>query len=249
MIRGLIHRRPYTEVVPETPAQSEPTGSDSEPSTASGAHWGSWLRNTLLLAVLFGMLWLVFNVDLPTIDQLRAIRVSWGGIAWVAFILFYAIVAITPIPVTIMAVAGGVLFGAIEGSILSVIGALLGSWAAYWLARGLGKATVIKLLGKYAGTVERKLEKAGAESVYLLRVMPGLPYWPVNYGSGAFGISQRDFLVGSGISTIPGQVSLVAIGAFIAEPTIVSAIIVAAAWVVVITMTLFAYRSLRQASK
>ncbi len=233
----------------ETPTQSESTDSDAEPLVTGGAHWGSWLRNGALLVVLLGMLWLVFHVDMPTIDQLRDLRESWGGIAWVAFILFYAIVAITPIPVTIMAVAGGVLFGALEGSILSVIGALLGSWAAYWLARGLGKQTVVKLLGKYANTVEQKLDKAGAESVYLLRVMPGIPYWPVNYGGGAFGISQRDFLVGSGISTIPGQVSLVAIGAFIAEPSIMSAMVVVAAWIVVITMTLFAYRNLRKASK
>ncbi|MGO1539542.1 MAG: TVP38/TMEM64 family protein [Leucobacter sp.] len=233
----------------EIPPQSGHTDPETEPPVVRGAHWGSWLRNTALLVVLLGMLWLVFNVDLPSIDQLRSVSESWGGLAWVVFILFYAIVAITPIPVTIMAVAGGVLFGVIEGSILSVVGALLGSWAAYWLARGLGKETVHKLLGKYADTVEGKLEKSGAESVYLLRVMPGIPYWPVNYGSGAFGISQRDFLVGSGISTIPGQVSLVAVGAFIADPSIFSGVIVVAAWIVVIVMTLIAYRNLRKTSR
>src|SRR5690606_22635764 len=143
----------YTEVVSVISTPSEGTDSDPEPPVASDAHWGSWLRNGVLVIVLLGMLWLVFHVDLPTVDQLRAARESWGGIAWAAFILFYAIVAITPIPVTIMAVAGGVLFGVIEGSILSLVGALLGIWAAYLLARALGKETVTKLLGKYSDTV------------------------------------------------------------------------------------------------
>ncbi|WP_243893780.1 VTT domain-containing protein [Leucobacter tardus] len=79
--------------------------------------------------------------------------------------------------------------------------------------------------------------------------MPGLPYWPVNYGSGAFGISQRDFLVGSGLSTIPGQVSLVAVGAFVAGPSVLAGTVVVAAWAVVITMTILAYRRLKRASR
>lgn len=193
------------------------------------------------------MVWLVFHVKLPSLGELRASLEAWGGAAWVVFVALYTVVAITPIPVTIMAVTAGVLFGVFEGSVLSIIGALLGSWIAYWLARGLGKTTVVRLLGRHAETVEYRLEHSGVQAVYLLRLMPGLPYWPVNYGSGAFGVSQRDFLVGSGVSTIPGQVSLVAIGAFIAEPAATTGVIVVAAWVTVITMTLFAYRALRKA--
>lgn len=213
-----------------------------------GPRWGALIRDVLLGIVLLVMLWLAFHVRLPSVDQLRDGLDAWGGFAWLGFILLYAVVAITPIPVTIMAVAGGVLFGVVEGSVLSVVGALLGSWVAYWLARALGRDTVTRLLGRHAATVEAHLEHASVEAVYLLRLMPGLPYWPVNYGSGAFGISQRDFLVGSGLSTVPGQVSLVAIGAFIAAPAVMPAIVVGAAWVVVLTMTFFAYRALRRAS-
>ncbi|MGI6877343.1 TVP38/TMEM64 family protein [Microbacterium sp. gxy059] len=226
---------------------ADPSAAAASPP-AHGIRWGAAVRNSLLVLALLGMIWLALHVRLPSIDELRGALEQWGGAAWIAFVLLYAVVAITPIPVTIMAIAGGVLFGVLEGSILSVVGAMIGSWIAYWLARGLGRTTVAKLLGSHAETVERRLAGAGVEAVYLLRLMPGLPYWPVNYGSGAFGISQRDFLAGSGLSTIPGQVSLVAVGAFIADPGLPAGIVVLCAWAVVLVMTFFAYRRLRRAS-
>jgi len=238
-------------VTEEKDRRTEPPGSADAGSSAGaqpernpkGPQWGSFVRTVLLVAVLLGMVWLAFNVQPPSIEQLRGTldRLGWG--AWIGFVVLYAIVAVTPIPVTVMAVTAGVLFGVIEGSILSVIGVLIGCWGAYWLARGLGKATVERLLGHHAPTVEQHLQHDGFPAVYMLRLMPGLPYWPVNYGSGAFGVSQRDFVVASGLAAIPGQVSLVAIGAFVAEPSVIKGVIVAAAWAIVVVMTVWAYRS------
>ncbi|WP_293694738.1 TVP38/TMEM64 family protein [uncultured Agrococcus sp.] len=221
----------------------------AEQHSSHGPRWGTLLRNTLLGLVVLGMVWLVFNVKLPSIDELQERLVGWGGAAWIVFVALYAVVAITPIPVTIMAVTAGILFGIVEGSILSVIGALIGCWIAYWLARGLGTATVKRLLGRHATTVEKHLEDSGLSAVFVLRLMPGLPYWPVNYGSGAFGVSQRDYLIASGVATIPGQVSLVAIGAFIAEPSIAHAAVVVAAWLTVAVMTILALRRWRRSAK
>lgn len=211
-------------------------------------HWSGVLRNTLLVMVLLVMLWLAFNVRLPSVDELqfRIEELGWIGVA--AFVVLYAVVAMTPIPVTIMAVTGGLLFGTVAGSFLSVVGVLIGCWGAYWLARSLGKEAVLKLLGDHGRKVESHLQGAGFQAVCTLRLMPGIPYWPVNYGSGAFGIGQRDFLVASVVSTIPGQISLVAIGAFIAEPSALTAVVVLCAWAVVLGMTVWASRAWRGSS-
>lgn len=233
-------------VVPE-PVVPDPAAETS--AAARGIDWPSLLRNIGLgLAVLL-MVWLAFNVRLPSVDQLHEQLDRWGGFAWLAFTLLYVVVAVTPIPVTIMAIAGGVLFGVAEGSVLSVIGSLAGGWVAYWLARLLGRATVTKLLGRHAAAVEARLANAGSSAVYLLRLTPGLPYWAVNYGSGAFGVTQRAFLLGSVLGTIPGQVSLVAIGAFITEPSLGAGIVVGIAWAVVLVLTFLAYRDLRRTTK
>src|SRR5699024_1654672 len=120
-------------------------------------------------------------------------------------------VALTPIPVTVMAVTAGVLFGLLQGVILSVVGVMIGCWGAYWIARLLGKQATAKILANHYNTVEKHLDQAGFQAVVMLRLLPGFPYWPVNYGSGAFNISQRDFMFASILSVIPGQISLVAI--------------------------------------
>lgn len=207
--------------------------------------WGSFLRNALLVAVLLVMVYAAFNLRLPSVDTLQSRIEAYGWAGWIVFVLLYAVVAMTPIPVTIMAISGGFIFGVLEGSLLSVIGVLIGCWAAYHMARSLGAQAVRRLLGSHADTVETRLQDAGFEAVFALRLTPGVPYWPVNYGGGAFGVTQRDFVVASVIATVPGQVSLVALGAFIAEPSVMHGAVVAVAWIVVLGMTIWAYRSWR----
>lgn len=215
----------------------------------SGPSWGSYLRNTALIAALVVMLWLVFNVKLPSLRELQAWIEGYGWGGWLAFVVLYAVVSLTPIPVTIMAVTGGLLFGVVLGSTFSVVGALLGSWGAYWLARLLGATAVRRLLGEHGRKVEDNLAGAGFQAVCTLRLMPGVPYWPVNYGSGAFGVTQRDFLLASVISVIPGQVSLVALGAFVTDVSWFHGTVVVVSWVVVVVMTVWAYRQWRSASR
>ena len=87
--------------------------------------WTTLIRNTLLVVVLSVLLWLLFNVELPSAERLRDIIDSWGWAAWLVFIGIYALVAMTPIPVTVMAVTAGLLFGVVDGTVLSVIGVLI----------------------------------------------------------------------------------------------------------------------------
>lgn len=210
--------------------------------------WGPLLRGAGILVALAVLLWLAFNVRLPELEVIQGWieRLGWAG--FLGFILLYAAVALTPIPVTIMAVAGGLLYGVVIGSALSVVGALLGCWGAYWIARGLGTRTVRKLLGDHGAKVEQHLDGAGFQAVFALRVVPGFPYWPVNYGSGVFGVSHRDYLAASALAMVPGQVSLTAIGSFIAEPSLLHGVVVAVAWIVVVALTVWAYFTWRSAS-
>lgn len=209
--------------------------------------WGSVLRNVALVVIVLVMIWLALNVRLPSLDQLQADIADLGAWGPLAFIGLYAVVALTPIPVTIMAVTAGMLFGLPIGTVLSMIGVVLGCWGGYWGARGLGRETVMRALGTHADMVEDHLEEGGFYAVCTLRLMPGIPYWPVNYGSGALGVTQREFLVATTLSALPGQVSLIAIGAFIASPTTLNGIAVGASWLVVLVLTVLSLRRWRAA--
>ncbi len=192
---------------------------------------------------------MVFNVRLPSLDALQKDISDLGGWGFGAFIGLYALVAATPIPITIMAVAGGLIFGLPIGTALSMVGVMVGCYGGYWIARGLGHATVMKLLGSHAESVEDQLTNGGFYAVCAARLMPGLPYWPVNYGSGALGIDSRTFLLATVVSSLPGQLSLVAVGAFIGHPTVLNGIAVGIAWSLVIVLTIFAFRRWRSTRK
>lgn len=194
------------------------------------------------------MLWLALNVRLPSLEELREQIEALGAWAPLAFIGLYAVVALTPIPVTIMAVTAGLLFGLGLGTLLSMIGVVLGCFGAYWLARALGRDTVLKVLGSHARMIEDRLEGGGFYAVCTLRLVPGIPYWPVNYGSGALGIRAREYLLATAISALPGQVSLIAIGSFLATPDVLHGATVVLSWIVVLVLTILLYRRWRAAS-
>lgn len=210
--------------------------------------WPTILRNIALALALLAGVWAVFNVRLPSVDVLQNDIAAAGFWGFAVFILIYMGVAATPIPVTIMATAGGLIFGVGFGTLLSMIGVVAGCWIGYWIARALGRDTVLRLLGSHAETIESKLTGGGFYAVCALRLLPGLPYWPVNYGSGALGIDNRTFLFATAVSSLPGQLSLVAVGAFIGDPGVLTGTVVGISWALVIVLTLITLKRWRSAS-
>lgn len=195
------------------------------------------------LIVALGVLWWV--VDVPEVGDLRD-RIAWHGAwSWLVFAGLYTLVALTPFPVTVMALAGGLLFGVAAGSLLSVLGSSLGAIGAYGIARAVGRSTVLRLIGKHRRTVEERLEDAGFTAVFTLRVVPGLPYWPVNYGAGALGVDFREFVGACFLAAIPAQTALVSIGAFLEEPSLALGLVFAGAALGQVVLTVLGWRAWR----
>lgn len=69
----------------------------------------------------------------------------WGPMALVTLNAIQIIVA--PLPGYVMQVAAGYLFGPIWGGIWGALGVLIGSMAAMWLARSLGRPAVERFAG------------------------------------------------------------------------------------------------------
>lgn len=212
---------------------------------------GFSLRSTLSLLTTIGviglLIWLSFNVNVPEPVVLRDMIQGYGWAGWLVFIGITALIAITPIPVTIPALVAGSLYGVIAGSLFSFTGVMIGSWLGYWLARLTGQDLTFKLLGRHGTTVKKYLSNAGFLAMCTARLMPGLPYWPVNYGAGALGVNQYAFVAATFVASIPGQISLVALGAFAANQSLFNGIILVGAWVLVLISTWVSYRYWRNA--
>ncbi len=202
----------------------------------------SVLSLIILIVLVTSLIWVSFNLDLPSPEEMHEMILSYGWAGWLVFLGITTAVAITPIPVTVTALVAGSLYGVIWGSLLSFSGVILGSWLGYWLARALGKRVTFQLLGRHRNVVENYLSNAGFWTICTLRLMPGLPYWPLNYGAGALGVGQYAFMSATFLASIPGQISLVALGAFAVNPSIFNGVVLIIAWVAVLASTWVSYR-------
>lgn len=195
-----------------------------------------------LIVIVAVLLWVSFNLNPPPPEEMREIILSYEWAGWLVFLGIIAAIAITPIPIAVTAIVAGSLYGLVGGTLLSLSGVMIGSWIGYWLARALGKRLTFQLLGRHASLVENYLSNAGFWAMCTARLMPTLPYWPVNYGAGALGISQHTFVSATFLASLPGQISLVALGAFVVNPSIFYGVVLVIAWLAVLALTWISYR-------
>lgn len=202
---------------------------------------------SLIVLVVLGvsLLWMSFHFDLPSPEEMRKIILSYGWAGSLVFIGITIIIAITPIPITIPTLVAGSLYGVILGTLLSLSGVMIGSWIGYWLARLVGRRITFKLLGRHSFIIEKHLNNAGFWATCTAKLMPGLPYWPVNYGAGALAIKQSDFIFASFLASIPGQASLVTLGAFAVKPSVFHGVVLIISWTAVLISTWISYRHWR----
>lgn len=205
---------------------------------------------SLIVLVVLGvsLLWMSFHLDLPSPVEMRKIILSYGWAGWLVFIGVTVAIAITPIPITMPALVAGSLYGLVEGTLLSFSGVMLGSWVGYWLARLVGQRITLQLLGRHRFIVQKYLSNAGFWAMCTVKLMPGLPYWPVNYGAGALGVRQYTFISATFLASIPGQISLVALGAFAVKPSVFHGVVLIVAWTAVLTLTWISYHHWRGTS-
>ena len=134
----------------------------------------------------------------------------WGP---AAFIAGYVVACIAFVPGAILTLAAGVLFGLGPGVLYVFVGAVLGSAAAFLIARHLARRAIE---GRIAGNpkfaaIDQAIAREGMKIVLLLRLSPVFPFNLLNYGLGLTRVSLRDYLIGS-IGMLPGTVLYVYYG-------------------------------------
>ena len=128
-----------------------------------------------------------------------------GSAAPVAFILIYAFAVVALIPASLLTIAGGAVFGLIRGVSYALIGATLGSTAAFLLGRHVARRFVARRLEAMPRfrAIEQAVSARGRRIVFLLRLSPVIPFNFLNYALGLTTISVWDFIIAS-LGTIPG---------------------------------------------
>ena len=136
------------------------------------------------------------------------------ALAALGYVLVYAAAVALSVPgAAVLTVAGGFLFGALEGTVLVVIGATVGATLLYLAAKtALGDA-----LRARAGGLVHKLEAGFRENalsyLLVLRLVPLFPFWLVNLAAAVLGVPPATYMLGTFVGIIPGSYVYASVGA------------------------------------
>ncbi len=142
--------------------------------------WLPWLGGLLVIGVLLA-LWPPLSKWGANASVLRDWILQFGPLAPLVFFgLNVAQIVVAPIPGYPVQVMGGVLFGLVAGSIITIGGMVTGGVLAAWLGRKLGRPWLEKRMG--AETLQHWSEVAHIDSFWmwwLLLVVPvgDIPYF------------------------------------------------------------------------
>ena len=138
--------------------------------------------------------------------ELKKFILSFGAYSPLAYILLQIIqVIIAPIPGGAIEFLGGYLFGVKAGFIYSTIGLMLGSWAAFSLARIFEKIAVEKFVSEQTRKkFDYLVEHEGVILSFILFLLPGFPKDALCYILGLTPMHLGIFLIISTIGRIPG---------------------------------------------
>jgi uncharacterized membrane protein YdjX (TVP38/TMEM64 family) len=188
------------------PAMSEPSppvALSSRPSPAKVALGVAALAAVVVLARLGGGYLPAFA---RWVDSLGV----WGP---AVFVLGYALASVAFVPGSVLTLAAGAIFGIAEGVVVVFIAAVLGSSAAFLVARYLARGAIERRLAGNArfAAIDRAIGAQGRKIVFLLRLSPVFPFNLLNYALGLTQVRFTDYLLAS-IGMLPGTLLYVYYG-------------------------------------
>ena len=142
----------------------------------------------------------------------------WAAALFVA--VYAAVVAFSLPGATIMTLTGGFLFATFPGALFNVAAATLGATGIFMAARlGLGDRLAARM---DAGEGLAKRIKAGIdenqwETLFLIRLVPAVPFFVANVLPALFGVPLLRFVVSTFFGIIPGAVVYTSVGAGLGE--------------------------------
>lgn len=169
----------------------------------------------IILGIVIAILTILIMVYIPH-DKIKDIVSSSGRLAPLVYIILFAVLPIFFFPVPVLALVAGVAFGLWSGTIYTIIGAFLNCSIMFFIARYLGKGYIDNLVqNKLSDSIKLKLygnDKNLGFFIFILRLIPIVPYNIINYVSGLSNISYSKYIFYSTIGVIPGTIIFLNVG-------------------------------------
>lgn len=171
----------------------------------------------LLGLVLFFALGLGRYVSLDALKSNRAALIAYVAahpyLAAELFVGLYAILVACSVPVgAALTIAGGFLFGIIEGSVLVFLGATLGATIIFLAAKTALADALRARFGPSFAAMEDGFRHNAFSYLLVLRLVPVFPFFLVNLAAGALGVRARTYVFATALGIIPGTVVYAGLG-------------------------------------
>lgn len=183
--------------------------SNDEGSTGIGPRVGRAVMISVLLAGVGLAIAYRDAIDPQVIREFVDSLGAWGA---VVFVGLYVIAALFFLPGSVMTLAAGALFGAVQGTIFALIGATLGAAAAFVVARYVAGDWVRQKVSGRLETVIKGVEDEGWKFVAFTRLVPIFPYNLLNYAFGLTRIKLTHFTLASLFAMVPGAAAYAYLG-------------------------------------
>ena len=135
---------------------------------------------------------------------------AWGVLASAVMMM---LCALTVLPAEAIAIANGMVYGPIWGSVVNWLSALAGANLAFGLARWKGAVIVGGLVGsKHLATLDTITCERGTRLLLLARLIPLVPFFALNYAAGLCGLKWSHFNFATAIGITPLVVALSVMG-------------------------------------
>jgi uncharacterized membrane protein YdjX (TVP38/TMEM64 family) len=174
-------------------------------------------RVALGLAALAGLIWFGHAAGgrVPEFAAWVSRLGFWGPSVFVAG---YALAVVAFVPGSLMTLAAGAIFGVARGTVYVFAAAVLGSSAAFLVARHLVRGAVERRLAgnpRFAA-IDRAIGAEGRKIVFLLRLSPAFPFNLLNYALGLTRVRFADYCAAA-VGMLPGTLLYVYTGRVVGD--------------------------------
>src|SRR5689334_11273928 len=104
-------------------------------------------------------------------EYLQAFVKQFGVFGPAVYVLIFSVGVALMAPATPFTIAGAIIFGPWLGTLLNIIAICIGSVAAFYIARTLGRDFARKVAGNTLSRYDEKLEKHGFATIFYLRMI------------------------------------------------------------------------------
>jgi uncharacterized membrane protein YdjX (TVP38/TMEM64 family) len=172
----------------------------------------AWIGITLFVAV-FIYAALEFqeskHLNAHTIQLLIS---SFGPYATVGYVLVMIIAVISPMPDSMVSIAGGYLFGPILGSILSLVGLAIGTSFDFLVVRRFGRTYVKTNYPKSIHAIDKYAARLGWQTVVVMRMLPSVTFDVLGYAAGLSSMPYALYIQSSLLGAFPMTLYTVLLG-------------------------------------